>query len=69
MEDIKPINKDLSYYTCGGCKQICFSYHICESCNIGMCVNCTRNIKDKPENYCSDCYYTNPKLMVEVSIS
>ena len=64
MKDIKPINKESTYFTCGGCNQFVYSYHICESCHVGMCVGCTRKIDGKPENYCKDCYYTDPKLRV-----
>ena len=64
MDDIKQPDKKLDHFICGGCKQLCFSYHICESCNVQMCVNCTRTIKDKPEKYCSDCYYGNSELDV-----
>ena len=59
MKGIKNVNKNRDLFICGGCDQICFNYHICENCNVEMCVdNCTRKIAGKPENYCKDCYYT-----------
>ena len=57
MTDIKRLAKNLDHYICGGCNQLCFSYYICELCNEGICVGCKRNVKNKPENYCKNCYY------------
>lgn len=53
--DMKPINKDGSYYICS-CKQICFHYYVCEECGSKVCTECIRNLNSKPI-CCKNCYY------------
>ena len=53
---------------CSYCKQKFQSYYICNECKKPTCEICMRQLADKPEKYCINCYYESKhiKRMIKV---